>query len=167
MGCPWDGQIRLHDALDVLRSLVGRTSVHRSRPHHFVVPEDETKTEEVIKMSHNLYAELADEEENAYYNDTLGKRLDPTEGDYPYEQPPSIGVKVIRDSDWLEPHLVDAVWDEFTPNQSKMYAESLHRACCSHIAESDEETEQIPQIMDIVNWLRYWSDQRIHVHGSP
>jgi hypothetical protein len=117
-------------------------------------------------MTYNLYATLIDEERQQYYDGTIGQRLDP-KSDYPYEERPSIGAKVIRGSDWLPPHLVDVVHDDFTANQAKLYAEALHRACCSHIAESDEETEEIRRIMNIVNWLRYWSDQKIGVHGSP
>lgn len=108
-------------------------------------------------MSHNLYAEIDSRIEQLYYDDR---------DQYQFEKPPSIGVKVIRSSDWLPAHLCDAVWEDFTPNQARMYADALQRQVGSHVFR-EAGSEEARRIIDIALWLHYWADHDVGINGGP
>ncbi|MFB6237029.1 MAG: hypothetical protein ABEH81_01530 [Halopenitus sp.] len=105
-------------------------------------------------MAHNFYAEI-----EAEYNGREGQ------DDYPYARPPTHGVKHIRDSKYLPDYLRTAVWEEFSPEQARMYAECLNDELTGLWPQ--RENDRIQQIQRTANWLKYWSEQDVDIRGAP
>lgn len=116
-------------------------------------------------MSHTLYAKIDGDERQAYTEAENFLEVQDIDG-YPYRESPHMGAKVIRDSDWLPTYLVEAVYQEFTPEQAVMYGDALMKKCGGYIPQGDREKQEFRTVIEIATWLQYWGFNGVAVEGT-